>query len=251
MSDETRNDAPPDDLPPEPPKARSVLMDILERAKVDTEAETGRLLNDLRIRGEAEQRAREEEERKKAAEGRVRVEEERRRREDALKEYEARKAREADEKVRAAAAAAAPVQPVVVVAPPPKPRSKAPIFVTLVVLAVGGGFAGWWVSVPHSDPVVFGLDHTPGTAVAGAFHTNPVPFGVASLGAETAVLVPERVIAMHTPAKYELAPVVVENGHRGGHKGGGVKPAQPSDSPGIKIDIRTGILGGKKGAIIK
>jgi hypothetical protein len=240
----------PDELPPEPPpKTRSVLMDILDRAKSDTEAETGRLMEGLKAREEAERLAREDEERKRAEEARKRVEEERRKREDALKEYEARKQREAEEKARAAM----PPPPVAatVEQPKPKPKSKAPLFVALGVAVAAGGFAAWWFSVPHGEPVAFALERAPDTARPGAFQTEPVPYGAKTVGADAAPMAPERVVAIHAPEKYQAAPPVAANGEPkrgGGKKRGG---AAKTESEGLGIKIQTGILGGGKGKIIR
>jgi periplasmic divalent cation tolerance protein len=233
MDDRKPGDAmPPDDLPPEPPKASSVLGNILARARAETEAETGRLLADLKAREDADRASRQEDEFRKRDEAKARVEEERKRRVHQIEEYEQRKRDEAEAVVRAAAAAAAPKAAPVVVVPPKK--SSAPLFVTLGVLILGGGgFAGWWFSVPHGEPVAFVADRTVDQARAGAFQSAPLPFGPATEAVANPPR-PDQVVTMRTPAPW--APAPVEPKHEGGSRRGG--RTTKAEDTGLHINIQ-------------
>lgn len=229
-----------DDVPPEPPpKSKTVLLDILERARTETELETEHLMESLKAREEEERRAREEEERRLAEEARKRVEEEKRRREEAIREYEARKAREeAARREAEARALASPQIPTVV----EKPKSKAPLFAIGAVVIIAVGVGVWFLSTPRGEPVAFTLEKTHVTASAGVFDTTPLPFGPAALAAEASPMPPERVVTLHAPAPYEPPKPVQAKVPK---KSNG----QPKQE-GLGIKIQTGIFGGK-GKIIK
>ncbi|NOZ01288.1 MAG: hypothetical protein GXP54_05295 [Deltaproteobacteria bacterium] len=235
MSDEKNDqDAGIDEeLPPEPPKSKSVLMDILDRARDDTEAETAKLMSSLKAKEDEEKRRRLEEENKKAEESRKRVEEERRKREAALKEYELRKAREAEEermRVEMAKESNPQAQP---------EKSRTPMYAVAAVLALVVVGAGIWFLAPRGEPVVFRLDRPLATAKPGVMSNKPVPFGPASVAPPVGEVVPpDKLVMMVRPRKYEPpAPRPKTNTHKKGGKGKKAKP---------RIKINTGILGGRK-----
>ncbi|MBM4395468.1 MAG: hypothetical protein FJ087_07235 [Deltaproteobacteria bacterium] len=230
----------PDEMPPEPPKARSVLSDILARAAADTEAETRRLQDEIRVREERERAARDEEERKKREESRARVEAERQQRLQQIEEYERRKKDE--EEARAAAARPASVRTADISVVPPK-KSRAPMYAGIAVAVAAIAAAGTWMAIPKGEPVTFVLERSPVTAKAGAMQTAPVPFGAATVEAAHSAVSPDRVVAVTTPAKYQAAPpepkVVAVKGPRKG-----------PEERGPQIKIGPSIFG-TKGKIVK
>lgn len=221
-----------DDMPPPPPKARSVLMDILERTRDETETETARLMQSMRAKEDAEKHRVEEDEQRKAAEARVRVEEERRKREEALREYEERKRRkEAEAQVKAQVA-----QEVVEAVKAPPPKSRAPVFAGVAVVAVVIGILAFFL-VPRGTPAVMALDKPLDTARPGMVLATPVPFGAKSMEQVSSAPNPEKVVAVMVPAAYKApAPVAVRRGN------GNAAAAKPKPL----INLTTGILGGKK-----
>lgn len=221
-----------DEMPPEPPKARSVLMDILDRAKDDTEAETAKLMSSLREREEEEKQRVLQEEKKKAEESRVKVEVERRKREAALKEYELRKVREAEEaRMQAELQKEADH-------PPQAEKFSAPLYaaVTLGLIAVIG--AGVWFIMPGEKPVSFRLGTPIATARPGAFQVEGVPFGPSTVGLGGQVIPPNKLVMVMKPRKYEAAAPKAKRVRKGPRKSMG------ASTP--RIRIQTGILGGKK-----
>lgn len=245
---ETPPEAPPADLPPvappaippvgaasHKPKGRSVLMDILDRAKTETENETERLMASIREREDEARRQREEDEARKAAEARARVEAEKRKLEDSLRQYENRKQKKEEE----ARAKAAPVVPVMVQAPPPPSHTGR--WVAIAGVAIAAVAAGAFFLIPRGEPVVFGLDKAVETARPGAMQLTAMPVGAKTLVWDGPALSPEKVVAMAAPAKYEVAPpqpAVKRNG-----------AAPKKEEPLIKIE--TGLFGGGKKKVIK
>lgn len=221
------------DMPPAVPKARSVLMDILDRAKTETESETANLMASLKEREEADRRAREADEQRRAAEARVRVEEEKRKREEALREYEQRKARVEEEKRK-------PVQRVAEIsiqaAPPPSNAGRW-MGIAAAVIVVGGAAA--WFLVPRGDMAVFGLDKAVETAKPGTMQSTAVPVGPKTLTWEGNALPPERVVAMAAPGRYEVSAPRPANGGR--------RPAVvKKEDPLVKIETGSLFGTGKK-----
>jgi len=224
----------PDEVPPEPPKARGVLLDILERAREETESETSRLMQSLREREEEERRRREEEERARAEEARRKVEEERRKREAALREFEERKARKEAEAKAAAEAAKAPTA----AQAPPAPKSRTGLFAGIAVAVVAAAGVGVWLAVPKGEPVPFPTARLFEPARSGQYVTTAVPFGPATdLTAEPPVP-PERLVVAVAPRKYEPKPPEP--------KANGARRKTPAEAPTPQIKIQTGIFGGKK-----
>lgn len=222
-----------EELPPEPPKARSVLMDILERAKEDTESETANLLKSLREREEEERRRREEEERRKAEEARRRVEEERRKREAALREFEERRARKEAEAKAAAEAAQAPV-----VAQAPAKKSRAGLWGTVAIAGVAIVAAVVWAVIPKGEPVSFPSARLIEVAKPGQFVTTPAAMGPAAEAVADQPIPPERLVLAVAPRKYEPKPPKPQ--------GNGKRVSAPREAPTPQIRIQTGILGGSK-----
>lgn len=220
------------ELPPEPPKSKSVLMDILERAKQDTENETAKLRSSLREREQEEKQRKLEEEQIRAKESRQRVEEERKKREAALQEYENRKAREAeDERMRIAMEdeAARPQQP---------EKSRTPQFVALAAVLVAAVGVGAWFLFPKGEPEFFRLDQPAAKAKPGLFERQAVPFGPATLVASSGVIPPNKLVMVMKPRKYEAAAPKPKRVRKS------VKSSNKTSTP--RIRIQTGILGGKK-----
>ncbi len=222
-----------EELPPEPPKARSVLLDILERAKEDTESETARLMESIRAREEEERRKREEEERRKAEEARRRVEEERRKREVALREFEERRARkEAEAKAAAEAAKAATV------AQAPVKKSRAGLWAGVGVGGVAVAAVVVWLVLPKGEPVAFPSARLVEVAKPGQFVTTPAVFGPAAEASTDQPIPPERLVLAVVPRKHEpKTPKPAGNGKR---------VTAPREERTPRIQIQTGILGGKK-----
>lgn len=240
-------EGPPDDAPPEPPKVRSLLMDILERTRIEAEAETTELIAGLHAREENEKRAREEEEKRKAAEARRRVDEERRAREAALRAYEEDKQRKEME-VQAAAYAAA--HPVVAQAAPPPKKSRAPMFTGIGVAAAVIVVGGIWALVPKGEPVAFVAERTLDQAKAGTMLASLVPYGPSTLDSGIQAVPADRVVAARTPARWEPPPPPDEP------KKTGSRGVAKSEKKGMQINIQMGILGGGakgkgKGKVIK
>ncbi len=222
-----------DEVPPEPPKARSVLMDILERAREDTASETARLMDSLREREEEERRRREEEERRKAEEARRLVEEERRKREAALREFEERRARKEAEAKAAAEAAKAPTQ-----AQASVQKSRSGLWVAIGVAGVAVAAVVAWLIVPRGEPVAFPSGRLVEVARPGQFVTTPAVIGPAALATTEEPIPPERLVLAVTPRKYEPKPPKPA--------GQGRRVAVPREEVTPRIQIQTGILGGKK-----
>lgn len=222
-----------EELPPEPPKARSVLLDILERAKEDTESETARLMESIREREEAERRKREEEERRKAEEARRLVEEERRKREAALREFEERRARKEAEAKAAAEAAKVPT-----VAQAPATRSRAGLWTGVGAAGVAVAAVVVWLVLPKGEPVAFPSARLVEVAKPGQFVTTPTAFGPATEVSTDHPIPPERLVLAVVPRKYEPKPPKPA--------GNGRRVAAPREEATPHIRIQTGILGGKK-----
>jgi len=237
MSDEETRDKPDtnagdvaSELPPEPPKSRSVLLDILEKTRDDSEAETAKLMSSLHQREEDNQRRIEEENRKKAEESRKKIEEERGKREAAIREYELRKARKADEereRAEAEKAADKAEEPL---------KSRFPLYaaVTVVLLAAIG--AGAWTLIPRGKPAVFTMGMPLDAARPGMYQVKPVEFGPSTIVFSGGVMSPDKLVVAMKPKKYQASPP---------------KPVYKSRKTTVvkektKIRIQTGILGGKK-----
>lgn len=220
-----------EDMPPEPPKARSVLMDILDRAKDDTEAETAKLMSSLREREEEEKQRTLDEEKKKAEESRLKVEAERQKREAALKEYELRKAREAEEERMQAELQKEAEHP------PQEEKSRAPLYAAVAVVLIAAVGAGVWLLMPKEPPVTFRLGAPMATARPGAFQAEAVPFGPATVVLGGQVIPPNKLVMVMKPRKYE-APAPKPKRVR--------KPSKKTGPATPRIRIQTGILGGKK-----
>jgi len=220
---------PPEELPPDVPKARNVLMDFLERSRAEIEDEGARLMEKLKAKEEEERQRREEEEAAKAAELRAIVEEERRAREEAERAYEQRKERKAREAEQRAAAA----KVVTVAAPEPK-KSKAGIFITLGVGLAAGAVAVFFL-MPKPVPVTMTLDRPFDTARPGTVLATPLPYGPKAIPDAGKPWDPELLVARFQVAKYEApepAPVV--------------RKTTRSSSPKPLVNIKSGILGGKR-----
>ncbi len=222
-----------DEVPPEPPKARSVLMDILERAKKETESETARLMDSIREREEEERRKREEDERRKAEEARRRVEEERRKREAALREFEERHARKEAEAKAAAEAAKVPT-----VAQAPVKKSRAGLWAGVGVAGVAAAAVVVWLVVPKGEPVAFPSVRLVEVAKPGRFVTTPAVVGPGAEAFAGEPIPPERLVLAVTPRKYEPKPPKPA--------GNGRRVTAPREPAAPQIRIQTGILGGKK-----
>ena len=223
-----------DEAPPELPKVRSLLADILESTKADSEAETEMLAASLRSRQDAERKALEDAERKKAEEARRRVDEERLRLEETRRQFEIRKAQK-----EAEALAAANPQPAPVSVIQPKKKSKAPIFVAVgIVLVAGAGVIGWQM-MPQGEPVSFAATQSLQTARPGALSTTAVSFGSQTVTADGTAYPADRIVASIVPRTYKVPPpepkVRVSTG--------------PTKPRGPQIQIRTGIFGGPGGTI--
>lgn len=223
----------PEEMPPEPPKARSVLMDILERAREDTQSETATLMKSLREREEEERRKREEEERRKAEEARRRVEEERRKREAALREFEERRARKEAEEKAAAEAAKAPT-----VAQAPVKRSRAGLWGGIGAAAVVAVVVVGWLVYPRGEPMAFPNARLVEVAKPGRFVTTPSAIGPAAEATADQPIPPERLVLAVVPRKYEPKPPTPA--------GNSKRVTAPREAPTPQIRIQTGILGGKK-----
>lgn len=222
-----------EEVPPEPPKARTVLMDILERTKEDAESERADLVKYLREREEEERREREEKERRKAEEARRLVEEERRKREAALREFEERRLRKEAEARAAAEAAKAQTQAQV-----PQKKSRAGSWVGVGVVGLGILAVIGWLLFPKGEPVAFPITRLVEIAKPGQFVTAPAALGPAAEASHAPSIPPERLILAVTPRKYEPKPPKVGRG--------GTQPAGPREAPTPQIKIQTGILGGQK-----
>ncbi|HOA13731.1 MAG TPA: hypothetical protein PLB35_08905 [Myxococcota bacterium] len=208
----------------------NVLKGILERTQQEAEKEAARLMDSLKVQQDAQRMAREEEDRRKAAEARAKVEEERRRREAALKEYEDRQRRK--EEAERARTAPAPHETVSMQASKGGRGWIVGLAVAVVVLG-GGGFAGWKI-MNMVSPTAFNVDSPIERARGGAVVTTPIVYGPSTLKLARSVDA-ELLVAGIAPAKYEAeapAPVVRKTG----------KAPQEKKI----INIRTGILGGKK-----
>ncbi len=222
-----------EEVPPEPPKARSVLMDILERAKQDTESETARLMESIREREEDERRKREEEERRRAEDARRRVEEERRKREAALREFEERRARKEAEAKAAAEAAKAPTA-----AQAPVTKSRTGLWAGVGVAGVAVAAVVTYLVFPKGEPVAFPSGRLVEVARPGQFVTTPAVIGPGAEATSDQPMPPERLVLAVVPRKYEPEPPkpAVTGRRRGA----------PREETTPQIRIQTGILGGKK-----
>lgn len=221
---------PPEELPPDVPKARNVLMDFLERSRAEIEDEGARLMEKLKAKEEEERQRREEEEAAKAAELRAIVEEERRAREEAERAYEQRKERKAREAEQKAAAAK-----VVTVAVPEPKKSKVGIFVTLGIVLVAGAAVAVFFLMPRAEAVSMTLDRPFDTARPGTVLATPLPYGPKAIPDAGKPWDPELLVARFQVAKYEApepAPVV--------------RKTTRSSSPKPLVNIKSGILGGKR-----
>ena len=210
-----------------PDSAKGVLKGILERSRDEVDNEAAALMGALKVQQDAQRMAREEEDRRRAAEARARVEEERRKREAALKEYDARqraKEEAARPKVQVAATTSMAAQ---------KKGGKGWIVAVVVaVVAVAG--AAVWFAVPRVAPVGFAADSNIERARSGMILSAPVAWGPQTLRPARNIEV-DVLVAAITPGVYEApapAPVV--------KKGGGAPQNKKL------IEIRTGIIGGKK-----
>jgi hypothetical protein len=224
---------PPDELPPDVPKARSVLMDLLEQARVESETETARLMETMKSREEDERRKAGDEEVRKAAEARARVDEERRKREEAIRSYEERK------KKKEEAAKVAADGPAVVSAarPEEKPSSKVGVFVGIfAALLIVGGLAAW-VLMPRHEPPSMALDRPVDMARPGSVISTPIPYGPVTVASIGEAVPAEQVVAVLVPEKYEVAPPEP--------RAPAVRRGAPA-KPKPLINIQTGIFGGKK-----
>ncbi|HQC43668.1 MAG TPA: hypothetical protein PLC97_00355 [Myxococcota bacterium] len=222
---------PPEELPPDVPKARNVLMDFLERSRAEIEDEGARLMEKLKAKEEEERQRREEEEAAKAAELRAIVEEERRAREEAERAYEQRKERKAREAEQKAAAA----RVVTTVAAPEPKKSKVGIFVTLGIVLVAGAAVAVFFLMPKPVPVTMTLDRPFDTARPGTVLATPLPYGPKAIADAGKPWDPELLVARFQVAKYEApepAPVV--------------RKTTRSSSPKPLVNIKSGILGGKR-----
>ena len=221
---------PPEELPPDVPKARNVLMDFLERSRAEIEDEGARLMEKLKAKEEEERQRREEEEAAKAAELRAIVEEERRAREEAERAYEQRKERKAREAEQKAAAAK-----VVTVAVPEPKKSKVGIFVTLGIVLVAGAAVAVFFLMPRAEAVSMALDRPFDTARPGTVLATPLPYGPKAIPDAGKPWDPELLVATFQVANYEApepAPVV--------------RKTTRSSSPKPLVNIKSGILGGKR-----
>jgi hypothetical protein len=210
--------------------SKSVLQGILERTRTEVETETVALMDSLKVQQDSQKLAREEEERQKAVEARARVEEERRKRDASMREYEERQKRKEEAERGADAAVIAPVH-----VEEPKKSSKGGIIaaVVVVVLAIGAGI--FWYVTPKAEPVVFNVDTSIARARPGMVLAAPVNWGPSSL--RTAKVVdPVRLVGVVVPERYVEAPKPVA----------AKKVAAKAVAPKKLINVRTGILGGKK-----
>ena len=227
----------PDEVPPEPPKARSVLSDILSRTALEVEAENRRLQEEIQRRMEEERLEQERKEQEARAAAQAAIEAARQERLRQIEEYERRK-REEEEARKAKENPAA----VVVQAPAPARRSRAPIFIAVgvvLVAAIGGGI---YATLPKGEPVVFALEKTPVTAQPGTMQTAPVPFGPATVEADMREVPPERVVAFTSPGKYQAPPPQPKVARA---------PVRKAPEPtGPKIKIGPSIFG-TKGKVVK
>lgn len=224
----------PEEGPPEPPKAASVLLAILEKAKEETKSESETLLRSIREREEQERKKREEEERQKAEEARRRVEEERRKREAMMREFEERKARrEAEAKALAEAAQAKTAARQVEAEK--KSRVVWWVSAVLAVLVLGG--VGAWLAMPKGEPVVFPNERLLELARPGENSTAPVAFGPSAVVSSDRSVSPEQLVLAVVPRKYEPQPPKVAPKVKRPASEGEVMP---------RIKIETGILDGKK-----
>lgn len=222
-----------DEVPPEPPRARSVLMDILERAKEDTESETARLMESIREREEDVRRKREEEERRKAEDARRLVEEERRKREAALREFEERRARREAEAKAAAEAAKVPT-----VAQAPVKKSRAGLWAGVGTAGVAAAVVVVWLLFPKGEPVAFPSARLVEIAKPGQFVTTPAVVGPRAEASADQPIPPERLVLAVVPRKHEPKPPKPA--------GNGRRVTAPREETTPQIRIQTGILGGKK-----
>lgn len=209
----------------------NVLKGILERTQQEAEKEAARLMDSLKVQQDAQRMAREEEDRRKAAEARAKVEEERRRREAALKEYEDRQRRK--EEAERARTAPAPRETISMQASKGGKGWLVGLVVAVVLLG-GGGFAGWKI-MSMVAPTAFNVDSPIERVRGGTIVTTPVVYGPSTLKLARSVDA-ELLVAGVAPARYEAeapAPVVKKTGKA------------PQQEKKI-INIRTGILGGKK-----
>ena len=221
---------PPEELPPDVPKARNVLRVFLEWSRAEIEDEGARLMEKLKAKEEEERQRREEEEAAKAAELRAIVEEERRAREEAERAYEQRKERKAREAEQKAAAAK-----VVTVAVPEPKKSKVGIFVTLGIVLVAGAAVAVFFLMPRAEAVSMALDRPFDTARPGTVLATPLPYGPKAIADAGKPWDPELLVARFQVAKYEApepAPVV--------------RKTTRSSSPKPLVNIKSGILGGKR-----
>ncbi len=228
-------DVSPEELPPDVPRARNVLLDILERNRAQIEDESARLMDDIKARDDDERLRREEEERQKAAELRTRVDEERRRREEAEQAYEDRKARKAIE----AEAKARPVATVVGAAlPVPEKKRGLGLFIGLVVILLAGGGVAGYLLMPQASLPTMDLERPLDTARPGSVVATPLPYGPTAIADAGRVPAPEVLVARIAVQKYEPpAPEPVAPKAR--------RRSAPS-KPKPLIDIQEGILGGRK-----
>ena len=219
---------PPEELPPDVPKARNVLMDFLERSRAEIEDEGARLMEKLKAKEEEERQRREEEEAAKAAELRAIVEEERRAREEAERAYEQRKERKAREAEQRAAAA----KVVTVAAPEPK-KSKAGIFITLGVGLAAGAAVAVFFLMPKPVPVTMTLDRPFDTARPGTVLATPLPYGPKAIPDAGKPWDPELLVA-----RFQVANMKLLSGSCG-QKNHEVVFSKPL------VNIKSGILGGR------
>lgn len=210
-------------------KGKGVLKGILERTQEEAEKEAAKLMDSLKVQQDAQRMAREEEERRKAAEARARVDEERRRRDAALKEYEERQRRK--EAAETAKSGPAVSQTTTL---PARKSSRAWIVALVVgVVVVAGGVVGWKL-MSGPEPVAFLVDSPIERARGGSVVTTSIVYGPSTLRMGRSVEA-EALVAGITPEKYEApAPAPV------------IRKKRPPKKKEKLIEIRTGIIGGKK-----
>lgn len=207
---------------------KGVLKGILERSRDEVGNEAAALMGALKVQQDAQKLAREEEDRRRASEARARVEEERKKRDAALKDYEARQR----VKEEAARPKVAPASTISMAAQ--KKGGKGWIVAVVVAVIVAGGAIAWFV-MPKVDPVTFAADSSVERARSGMILSAAVAWGPQTLRSAKTPDV-DVLVAAIVPAVYEApapAPVI--------RKGGGGTPQNKK-----LIEIRTGIIGGKK-----
>lgn len=221
--------------PPEPPKIKTLLSELLEQAKSEVEQEKLKLEEEFRRKEEEERRRKEEEEARKREEYRKKVNEERRKREEQIKAHEERLRQKAlEEQIRREIEAEEKKEQ--------SSRKKKPAYIYPAAVLIAIALVTGIYSMTRSDlqPVTFGMGELKEEGVNSELSPDPLPNSTLREIDKQMMIPPDVLIVNVDPQKiaYHKAGENKKGKYKGAAKTEGVK--------GVQIKVKTGIFDTKK-----